>query len=81
LAILVDTPQNAALGNSEGFDDVCLFAGTLSAELSREHTERSQIPFRVLKHGLRAAEIEPLPVLTYDADQITDASSVLRNQR
>ena len=81
LAILVDTPQNTALGDSKGFDDLCLFAGTLDAELYGEHAKRSQITFRMVEHGLRTAEIEPLPIPPHDAGQITDASSILRNQQ
>ena len=81
LAILFDTPQNAALGDAKGFDDVRLLAGPLDAELRGEHAKGSQITFRVLKHGLRAAEIEPLSILTNNANQITDAGSILRNKR
>ena len=81
LAILLDTPQNAALGNAKGSDDVRLLAGSLDAELRGEHAKGSQISFRVLKYGLRAAEIEPVSVLTNNADQIADAGSILRNQR
>jgi hypothetical protein len=45
-----------------------------------EHAKRSQITFGMLEHGLRATEIEPLSILPHDADQIADASSILRNQ-
>ena len=75
-AILVDTPQNAALGDSKGFDDVCLFAGTLDTELCGEHAKGSLITFRMLEHGLRSAEIEPLSLLPHNVNQITDASSI-----
>jgi len=37
--ILIDTPQNATLGDSKGLDDLCLFAGTLDAELCGEHAK------------------------------------------
>ena len=77
----VDTPQNATLGDSEGFNDLCLFAGTLGAELCGEHAKGSQITFGMLEYGLDAAEIEPLSILPHDAHQITDASSILGNQR
>ena len=79
-AILIDTAQNATLGDSKGLDDLCLFAGTLDAELCGEHAKGSQISFRMLEHGLRAAEIKPLPVLPHNADQITEASSIFGNQ-
>ena len=81
MAILLHTPQNAALGDAKGFDNVRLLASPLDAELRGEHAKGSQIPFTVLKHRLRAAEIEPVAVLTNNADQIADAASILRNQR
>jgi hypothetical protein len=79
LAILLDTPQNAALGDAKGPNNVRLLASPLDAELRGEHAKGSQIPFTVLKHRLRAAEIEPVSVLTNNADQIADAASILRN--
>jgi len=81
LAIFLDTPQNAALGDANGPDDVRLFADPLDAELCREHAKGAQIPFPVLKHGLRPAEIEPESIPTRNTDQITDAASIIRNQR
>ena len=78
-AILVDTPQNATLGDSKGFNDLCLFAGILGAELCGEHAKGSQITFGMLEYGLDAAEIELLSILPHDAHQITDASRILCN--
>ena len=67
-AIFLDTPQNATLGDAKGLDDLCLFAGTLHAKLGGEHAKGSQITFSMLEHGLRATEVEPLSVLSHDAD-------------
>jgi len=78
--IFVDTPQHAAFGNSKGLDNVDQFARTLNAELCREHAKASQIPFVMLEDGLRAAEVRPLSILPDDADQITDASGIFRNE-
>jgi hypothetical protein len=79
-AIFIDTPQNATLGNSKGLDDLCLFAGTLYAELCGQHAKGSQISFRMLEHVLRDTEIEALSILPHNADQITDVCSIIRNQ-
>jgi len=78
--IFVDTPQHAAFGNAKGLDNLDQFARTLNAELCREHAKASQIPFVMLEHGLRAAEVRPLSILPDDADQITDASGIFRNE-
>jgi len=80
-AIFIDNPQNATLGNSKGLDDPYLFTGSLDAELCGEYAKGSQITFSMLEHGLRAPKIEPLSVLSHNADHIIDASSMLRNQR
>jgi hypothetical protein len=79
-AIFTHTPQNATPGDSERSNDVSLFAGTLHTQLCGEHAKRSQISFRMLEHGLRAAEIEPLSILPHDADQITNASRIVGDE-
>ena len=79
-AILLDTPQNATLGDPKGADDLSLLAGTLVAQLGCEHAKRLQIVLGMLEHGLSAAEIEPFSVPLHDADQITDAGSIFSNQ-
>jgi capsule polysaccharide export protein KpsC/LpsZ len=78
--IFVDTPHYAAFGNSKGLDNVNQFARTLNAQLCREHAKASQIPFVMLEDGLCAAEVRPLSVLPDDADQITDACGIFRNE-
>ncbi len=79
-AILLDTPQNATLGDPKGADDLRLLAGTLVAQLGGEHAKRWQIVLGMLKHRDSAAEIGPFSVPLHDADQITDAGSILSNQ-
>lgn len=58
----------AALRDSKGIDDLCLFAGSLDAGLRSEHAKGSLITFDMLEHGLRVAEVKPLSVLPQNAN-------------
>jgi hypothetical protein len=80
LAILLDAPQHATFGNAKGSDDVRLLHGPLDAELRGEHAKGFLITFGMLEDRLGPTEIDPLSILSHDADQIVDAGSIFGNQ-
>ena len=80
-AILVDAPNDAVLGDTEGPYDIDLAARALADQLGRKHPKRAMVTLGVLKHGLSGAEVCPLAILAHDAAQVADARSTLGDER
>ena len=80
LRVLGHAAADAAVGDTEGTDDVALFARTLTDELGGEHTKGGAIVFGMDKDGGDAAKVGPAWSLFDDADTITDGSSPVGNE-
>ena len=80
-AILVDAPNDAVLGDTEGPYDIDLAARALADQLGRKHPKRAEIALGVMEHRLSAAGVDPLIIFARHTDQVANARGTVGDER
>ena len=69
------------LRDAKGPHDVRLAASPLADQLSSKHPKSATVTLSVLEHRLDAAEIDPMAIISYNADRMADARGTVRDER